>query len=154
MAEREDVHFEDRNGGIFEPDVVLPAQFFTALRRRAAGEGERRLMIAVLEDAVHCYQKYAFASDNRGRTLFREAEEWILEEEDAGGPGFSFVTICDVLELDPDYVRAGLRQWRERRVAEACASGRVRSLRQRRAAPAHGPTEREASETWRRASGS
>jgi hypothetical protein len=153
MAEREELHLDDRSGGVFEPDVVLPAQFFATLRRKAAGEGERRLRIAVLEDAVHCYQKHVLATDPRGRQLFREAEEWIMER-DGEGPGFSFEGICDVLGLDADYIRAGLQRWRERELADAYTSGRVRALQRCEAARPRGHGEREkAAEPLRRASG-
>jgi hypothetical protein len=42
--------------GVFQPDLLLPLQFFTALRGRSQGDGQRRLMIAVLEDAIECFQ--------------------------------------------------------------------------------------------------
>ena len=49
--------------------------------------------------------------------LFREAEEWIMRDD----PSWlcSFVNICHVLGLDPDYVRTGLRRWREVHTASA-----------------------------------
>jgi hypothetical protein len=55
----------DRLAGLFEPDVLLPAQFFAAFRREGGLERERLLMLAVLEDAVDCYQKYAHARGSR-----------------------------------------------------------------------------------------
>ena len=104
----------------FEPDVVLPVQFFATVRRQApAKRGECQLMIAVLEDAVHCFQKYALARDRQGRRLFREAEEWMMDDaQRAAAPRgeeltLSFKYVCDVLGLDPAYLRGGLRRWRE-----------------------------------------
>jgi hypothetical protein len=63
--------------------------------------------LAVLEDAVHCYRKYATARDRSGKEYFREVEEWIM----GGGDGwiFAFENVCDLLGLDPQYVRRGLR---------------------------------------------
>ena len=67
----------DRLAGVFEPDGLLPAQFFAAFRREGGLERERLLMLAVLEDAVDCYQKYCHARDPRGRQMFDEAREWV-----------------------------------------------------------------------------
>jgi hypothetical protein len=105
MKERES-SVDERLGGLFQPDTLLPSQFFDRVRRRTEHEGERRLMIAVLEDAVAVYRKQAGARDARNQQLFREAEEWI-EDPDRTWL-FSFQNICDVLGLDPDYLRRGL----------------------------------------------
>ncbi len=124
MKERE-YTADERLAGLFQPDTLLPSQFFDRVRRRSEHDGERRLMIAVLEDAVDVYRKQAGARDPRGEALFREAEEWI------GDPDrtwlFSFENICDVLGLDADYLRRGLRAWKER--ALEGRRGKVVSLR-------------------------
>jgi hypothetical protein len=109
MDDREPVSCNERPGGLLEPDVVLPAQFFRVLRGREAHGGERRLIIAVLEDAIHCYQKNLFATDNRGRRLFRDAETWVMSV-DRNLP-FAFENICEFLALDANYLRQGLRRW-------------------------------------------
>jgi hypothetical protein len=97
---------------LFEPDVLLPAQYFAAFRRSGGLERERLLMLAVLEDAIDCYQKYAHARDPRGRQIFDESREWVHSGDRAWL--FSFENICDTLEINADYVRRGLREWRER----------------------------------------
>lgn len=102
----------DRLTGLFEPDVLLPAQFFAAFRRAGGLERERLLMLAVLEDAIDCYQKYAFARDIRGRQIFDEAGEWVGSSD--RNWLFSFENICDTLEINADYVRRGLSEWRGR----------------------------------------
>ena len=102
----------DRLAGLFEPDVLLPAQFFAAFRRAGGLERERLLMLAVLEDAVDCYQKYAHAKEPRGRQMFEESREWVLSIDRSWL--FSFENICDTLEISAEYVRRGLREWRER----------------------------------------
>ena len=102
----------DRLAGLFEPDVLLPAQFFAAFRREGGLERERLLMLAVLEDAIDCYQKYAHARDPRSSQLFDESKEWVLSSDRSWL--FSFENICDTLEINADYVRRGLREWRER----------------------------------------
>ena len=111
-AKRSVVSAQDRLAGLFEPDVLLPAQFFSAFRRIGGLDRERLLMLAVLEDAVDCYQKYAFAKDPRGQQLFTEAEEWVVSDDK--GWLFSFENICDTLEIAPGYVRRGLTGWRQK----------------------------------------
>ena len=110
---------------VFEPDVVLPTQFFASVRREAPTKrGEYQLLIAVLEDAVHCFQKYCLARDRQGQRLFREAEEWMMAETCSPDdqPMLSFEYICRVLDLDPLYLRGGLRRWRERQLAACVAA--------------------------------
>ena len=102
----------DRLAGLFEPDVLLPAQFFAAFRRAGGLDRERLLMLAVLEDAVDCYQKYAHSRDLRGRQVFEEAREWVTSVDRTWL--FSFENICDVLDIDSEYVRRGLHAWKER----------------------------------------
>src|ERR687887_2795196 len=107
---------DERLAGLFQPDTLLPSQFFDRMRRRSEQDGERRLMIAVLEDAVDVYRKHVGAKDPRAQQLFHEAEEWI-EDPDRTWL-FSFQNICDVLGLDADYLRRGLRALRERVLEE------------------------------------
>lgn len=108
-AAHEDRH-DERVPGLFQPDTILPTQYFDRLRRRTEYDGERRLMIAVLEDAVDVYRKLAGARDNRRRALFDDAEAW-LESNDRSWI-FSFENICDVLGLDASYLRRGLHAWK------------------------------------------
>jgi hypothetical protein len=107
-----DYAVDDRLSGLFQPDTLLPSQFFDRVRRRTEHDGERRLMIAVLEDAVDVYRKQAANRDARGQQLFGEAEQWI-EDPDRTWL-FSFQNICDVLGLDADYLRRGLRTLKAR----------------------------------------
>jgi hypothetical protein len=74
-------------------------------------EGEEALMLAVLENAIEYFQKYAVAQSQREKRLFREAEEWILEKNSDWF--FSFENICETLGLYPDYIRQGLLRWKE-----------------------------------------
>jgi hypothetical protein len=81
---------------------------------RIRKQPECELLWAVLENGLADYMKYARAPGRRGQRLFREAEEWILADD----PTWlcSFLNICHVLGIDPDYIRTGLRRWRESRV--------------------------------------
>ncbi len=111
----------DRSSGLFEPDALLPAQFYAAFRHGSAVRGEKHLMLAVLEDALNCYQKYAFAKDGYARQIFIEASEWIYSD-DREWP-FSFENICEILEINPEYLRRGLERWREHAYATGQGKG-------------------------------
>jgi hypothetical protein len=73
--------------------------------------GEENLMVAVLEDASKCFQKYAFAHNQQEKRLFQEVEDWILKKNSEWL--YSFDNICETLQLNPDYIRRGLRVWKE-----------------------------------------
>lgn len=103
---------DDRVGDGLEPDLMLPEQFFGAMRRSSNQNGERRLMAAVLQEGIETFQKYAQARDPEGRELFEDARAWILARHDQDL--FSFTTVCATLELDPDCLRGGLFRWLER----------------------------------------
>jgi hypothetical protein len=77
--------------------------YFQTICQREFTEPEKRLMLAVLEDALRCREKYLNAKDEQGKRLFREAEEWLMSEtEDCV---FSFGHVCDVLGCNPSYLR-------------------------------------------------
>jgi hypothetical protein len=122
MTQYRNDHTEESGApATFAPDALLPEQFVGALRNhKGFVEGEKRLLAAVLADGVECYMKYVSATDNRGRQLFEDAEAWIFE--DSAGGLFSFHGACEVLGLEPDWVRQGLVRWR-RRVVKATGSG-------------------------------
>jgi len=73
-------------------------------------------MIAILEDAIECYQKYLHGDHRKGKTIFRETEEWIFSGDDVSP--VSFNNVCDALGLDSSYVRAGLLRKRASLLAE------------------------------------
>jgi hypothetical protein len=99
---------------LLQPDTLLPSQYFAILRRKGAHEPERRLVVAVLEDAVDCFQKHIHARDDKARQLFLDAEEWICSQ-DRSWP-FSFENVCDLLQINPAYLRRGLIAWRDRQL--------------------------------------
>jgi hypothetical protein len=99
-------------GRLFEPDVMLPAQYFAILRKTAPQGPEYHLVLAMLQDAVECVQKYRFAIDPNGRELYQDAYDWIVSD-DRRWP-FSFENVCGILKIDPDYLRQGLFRWCDR----------------------------------------
>jgi hypothetical protein len=104
-----------------------------AVYKKTLREGEERLMLAVLENAVEYFQKYVLAQNPRGKQLFQEAEEWFLEKDSEGL--FSFESICESLQLHPDYIRQGLLVWKEAKLklrsVEGHRAGRAKLARTR-----------------------
>ena len=92
---------------------MLADEVFNARPSLAAEYAEAALMCAVLEDAVDCFQKQFSRATRRAKHLGREAEQWLFND-DPNWP-FSFLAICNVLELCPQYIRQGLKRGRERR---------------------------------------
>lgn len=105
---------EERLASLFQPDTLLSAQYFENFRRKTFLEPEKKLMLAVLEDAVRCFQDSIMARSGKRKKLFDEAEEWILE--DNSDRVFSFESICEVLGFNPQYVRQGLLRSKERKL--------------------------------------
>lgn len=96
-------------------DAVLPEQYYPAIGIGAM-RGEVALMRAVLEDAISCFQEQFTTNKEGAQRRGQEAEEWIFTDDPHWL--FSFVNICAVLELDPEYLRAGLSRWRQQHSAE------------------------------------
>jgi hypothetical protein len=101
---------------LFEPDTLLSAQYFENCRSKTLLEPEKSLMLGVLDDAVNCFQENLLAKSGRGRKLFDEAEEWILDE--ARDCIFSFENICEVLGFSAEYLRHGLVRWKEKKLSK------------------------------------
>lgn len=111
-SERDRHQAEERLNDLFEPDVLLPVQFFAALKRKRYSSGEHRLLIAIMQDAVECFQKHIHAHDSKRRQLYLDAESWISSDDYMGT--FSFNNVCDLLGMSPEYLRQGLFDWRDR----------------------------------------
>jgi hypothetical protein len=114
---------EDRSGAGsgFEPESVLPAQLLTSAHG-ARTHPQKRLMLAVLEDAVACVKRGVVTNARRAKHDFEEARAWIASD-DTTWP-YSFLNIAHVLGLDPGYLRQGLRKLAGRAAGQA-AGGEV-----------------------------
>ena len=112
MQEKETL--DEKLPGLFEPDTLLPIQYFEAMRRKHLLEGEKRLILSVLEDAVECFMKCIDSTTNKGQRLFRDADDWINLEDKHWV--FSFDNVCEMLDIEPEYLRRGLQRWKERRL--------------------------------------
>src|ERR1700733_14393255 len=105
---------DEKLPGLFEPDTLLPIQYFEAMRRKHLLEGEKRLILSVLEDAVDCFMKCIDSATNKGQRLFRDADDWLNLEDKRWV--FSFDNVCEMLDINAEYMRAGLRRWKEKKL--------------------------------------
>ena len=96
------------------PETLLPTQWHRSTSD-ASLVPEKRLLLAILEEAVTTVQRYVIDERRRGRRLYREAEAWVLSD-DVSWP-CTFRNICDALGIDPDYLREGVMRWSARRRA-------------------------------------
>ena len=70
--------------------------------------------MAILEDALRCFQNNCDAKIGSRKRLFQEAEQWLCGE---GGEGpFSFEMVCETLGIEPSFLRNGLREWRRQQL--------------------------------------
>jgi hypothetical protein len=104
---------------LFQPDELAPHDFEENSRRKDRLGPEERLLLAVLEDAISCYQDYLLAQKAEERVLFAEAERWIFDD---GVQFVSFCNICELLKINPGYVRRGLLMWKQGRLARTVTS--------------------------------
>ena len=86
--------------------LLLPGQYADLVRRNHVIEGELKLLLAVLEDAIRCYLRNVNAKDGEHRRDFVEVRNW-FEGNGAGnlrGDIFSFENLCAALGIDPPYL--------------------------------------------------
>lgn len=95
---------------LFEPDVLASNQFHAILQNSHVSDPERRLMVALLEDAVSCLSKDPRRGPRQQRKAFEEAYSWV-NADDAEDWIFSFASVCETLGFDASYLRRGLNRW-------------------------------------------
>ena len=95
-----------------DEEIVTPEQFFgRSVDSSEAWTGERKLLFAVLSEAFSSYCRYLNNFSVRGRRLYRETQDWFDSTDKSWL--YSFENICDHLDLDPGYVRLGLKRWKQ-----------------------------------------
>ncbi|MGH7832826.1 MAG: hypothetical protein ACREQK_04225 [Candidatus Binatia bacterium] len=100
-----------RAENLIEEDILATQRYIDEFCKKALMP-EERLILAILEDAVITFQKYAGVRAPTAAILFQEAEDWIMERGD--DRIFSFEHVCETLDLNADYIRRGLTRWKEK----------------------------------------
>ena len=132
-------------GVVSQSQAVLPLQFYGPRRGTLESEPRRRLMSAVLIDAVRSYQTKFKRYQSGRRQEFAEIQSWLFSGRDDGP--FSFRAVCGESEIYPEAVRQGLTRWAAERVA-----GRKPPMIQRPSLPAKrisGPNQLEENDARR-----
>ena len=96
--------FEEGRDAVLAPDVLLPAQYFARIRSVTKSR-ERLLWVRVLEDAADCWIRFHRSGNARHERLAIDAGRWINGTHESR---FSFVDVCEMLGIDPDYLRRGI----------------------------------------------
>lgn len=99
-------------GGHWSEPVAVHASSNASRQREVMGEYE--LVGAVLREAIREYQRLAGLRTRRGERAFREIDRWFLADDRHWH--FSFINLCEILNLEPTYIRTGLKIWREREI--------------------------------------
>lgn len=101
--------YDEMAKGMFQPDTILPEQLCNSspLRKHPLAGLARAILLQAWEELV----KYNLMTQRRASRLYREAWEYIFDDSlDAMGWPLSFVNACAAAELDPAYIRRGIRQ--------------------------------------------
>ena len=125
----------------------MPAQYADLVRRNHTLEGELKLLMAVLEDAIRCYLRNVNAKDGERKREFIEVRNW-FESRIKGIAGiFSFENLCEALGIEPRRLLARLgimtigdlpsRRYQMRRHRALSSLRNTRGTRQSRSSRSH-----------------
>jgi len=112
---RKNIEAADGRGAVayekgIDTGLLLPGQYVDLVRRNHVIEGELKLLLAVLEDAIRCHLRNADAKDGERRRNFVEVRNWF--EAGAGARRadiFSFENLCAALGIEQRCLLARLR---------------------------------------------
>ena len=90
------------------PTLIRSRPFRGERRRETQTEPLRRLMSAVLCEAVDRFQRNLSQTSLYSRCEFVEGEFWLFKDQ--GKALFSFNNVCDFLSLDPQHIKKAAQQ--------------------------------------------
>lgn len=90
------------------PETILPEQFF---RPSTGLLPEKRLMLAVLEEALLDLRRIGVPRTSRAHRRAGEVEAWFAADDESWP--CSFLSICHALGLDASAVRTRLAPWQK-----------------------------------------
>jgi hypothetical protein len=113
----------------------LATEQYGRVFRGARLSPEKRLMLAVLDDAVESFVAHVKPRNAKEQRQFHDARDWIMEAD--GDWLFSFNSVCQVVGIDPDYLRGGLERLHNRAARangdRAARASRATAIRRRTA---------------------
>ena len=83
--------------------LLLPGQYADLVRRNHVIEGELKLLLAVLEDAIRCYLRNVNSKEGERHRDFVEVRNWFEGNKSGARRGdiFSFDNLCAALGIEP-----------------------------------------------------
>ena len=102
---------DELHADLASPAALTPAQYYPA----PAASPYQRLLLAILEDAIRCYQSNFAVRNGPRRILFRETEEWLFDSD--GTAFLSCPMVCESLGINLARLRRFLREWLLRKEA-------------------------------------
>jgi hypothetical protein len=90
------------------PGHLTPAQYYPA----PAASPYQRLLLAILEDAIRCFQRNFAVRTGPCAVLFRETKEWLFDPD--GTAFLSCPMVCESLGINSVELRRYLREWQLR----------------------------------------
>ena len=98
--------FREKSHSSSDYGSLVRTQHYDQRVRSRHLNGEARLLFAVLEDAIRCIVQFESSPDPEKRREIREALRWINVRGDHDL--FSFDSICEVFEIEPESLRRQL----------------------------------------------
>ncbi len=89
-----------------EIDAIHPTQYYLANRSMRLASGEKKLMLAILKDAIKCFRRNLTGKSVHSQKVFNETEEWFYDEDTTYL--YSFMNICAWLGVDFKLIREKL----------------------------------------------
>ena len=89
-----------------ESDSFLVDDVLATLPESSALSPEKKLMLAVLNDAIACLEGVVPAPPRQRAKFTRDARDWFLEKKDYAF--FSFKNVCETLSLNRQAIRDAL----------------------------------------------
>jgi hypothetical protein len=87
------------------PGALTPAQYYPP----PPASPYHHLLLAILEDAIRCFQRNFAVKNGPRRALFRETEEWLFDSD--GTAFLSCPMVCETLGINSVQLRRYLREW-------------------------------------------
>jgi len=99
---------------LFSDGTLTPLTYLDVSHRRSYQEPEQKLLFALLNDAVYCFQRHFGARSRAGIKLFFAAEQWLMQRGDDWP--FSFENVCQHLGIEANSLREALQHWKNCRL--------------------------------------
>lgn len=92
---------------LLEPQCLLPVQYNHLVRKSRVVDGEIKLMLAVLKDAIRAYIRNMDGRTAQARRDFIETYQWFHSADQDGV--FAYDNVCGALGLEPTLIRRWLK---------------------------------------------